>query len=246
VGFPTVLVGGDNLTEPIEVNHPNLQLAQKRLRRMLRFWAILFAAMGGTAWVAMGDSHPLTAFQWIVAALLFALGSQPAFLVLASALWGISITSLIPGPALLLGPDPLGILFASGVLETIVLIFVRVVFAVMAMNQFLFYRMLYGTDRMSGLDESLPDIPEVIPNRTNLLARVSSVLALLAIAISWIALQQSISRYLLHGAAIAATYAVGLGLGTAFSPTDRRGVALFAVFLGGLAFLLALTATPRV
>jgi hypothetical protein len=237
------------LTEPIEVDHPNLQLASKRLRRMLRFWALLFAAMGGTAWVAMGDVHPLTAFQWIAAAVLFALGSQPALLVLASALWGISITSLIPGAALLLGPDPLGILFASGVFETIVLIFIRIVFAVMAMNQFLFYRMLYGTERMNGLDESLPDIPEVIPNRTNLLARIASGLASLAIIIilvSWVALQQGISRYLLHGAAIAATYAVGLGLGTAFSPTDRRGAALFAVFFGALAFLLALTAAPRV
>ena len=237
------------MTEPLQVDHPNLQLASKRLRRMLRFWALLFAAMGATAWIALRSSHPLAAVEWIAAALLFAFGSQPAFLVLASAIWGISITSLIPGAAVLLGPDPLGILFATGTFETIVLIFVRIVFAVMAMNQFLFYRMLYGTERMSGLDESLPDIPEVIPNRTDLLARASAglaTIALILVLIGWAGLNGTTAQYVLHAAAIASTYAVGLGLGTAFSPTDRRGTALLAVFIGALTFLLALTAALRV
>jgi hypothetical protein len=216
---------------------------------MLRFWALLFAAMGATAWFALGSSHPLAAVEWLAAALIFALGSQPAFLVLASAIWGISITSLIPGAAVLLGPDPLGILFATGTFETIVLIFVRIVFAVMAMNQFLFYRMLYGTERMSGLDESLPDIPAVIPNRTDLLARASAglaTIALIMVLVGWAGLNGSPAQFVLHAAAIASTYAVGLGLGTAFSPTDRRGTALLAVFVGALTFLLALTASTRV
>jgi hypothetical protein len=237
------------LPEPIQTDHPNLQLASKRLRRMLRFWALLFAAMGLVSWVALRASHPLTVAQWMISALLFALVTQPALLVLAAAIWGISITSLIPGAALLLGPDPLGILFASGVFETIVLIFVRIVFAVMAMNQFLFYRMLYGTERMTGLDESLPDIPEVIPNRSNLLAQISVALALLGIMliiIGWTLLTGSFAMRLLHAAAITASFAVGLGLGAAFSPTDKRGAALTAVFLGAFTFLLALTAAPRI
>ncbi|MGD8732663.1 MAG: hypothetical protein PVH92_12355 [Anaerolineales bacterium] len=237
------------MSEPIQIDHPNLQLASKRLRRMLRFWSLLFAAMGLIAWIALRATHPLAAVQWIIAALLFAVGSQPAFLVLAAAIWGISITSLIPGAALLLGPDPLGILFASGVFETIVLIFVRIVFAVMSMNQFLFYRMLYGTERMTGLDESLPDIPEVIPNKSNLLAQISVSLALIAIllvVIGWRAFSGNLAMNVLHAAAILATYAVGLGLGVAFSPTDKRGSALTAVFFGALTFLLALTAAPRV
>ncbi len=216
---------------------------------MLRFWALLFAAMGGTAWIVMRDSHPLAAVQWLAAAALFALGSQPIYLVLAAALWGISIASLIPGAAILLGPDPLGILFAGGVFETIVLIFVRIVFAVMAMNQFLFYRMLYGTERMSGLDESLPDIPEVIPNHADLLGQISSGLAgvaIVAIILGWTILPAALSAFVLHGAAITAMYAVGLGLGTAFSPTDKRAAALLGVFFGALAFLLSLNAISRV
>jgi len=237
------------LTEPINVGHPNLQLARRRLQRMLRFWALLFAAMGVTAWIALRGTHPLAAVQWIAAAGVFAMGSQPAFLVLASTLWGISITSLIPGAAVVLGPDPLGILFANGVFETVVLIFVRVVFAVMAMNQFLFYRMLYGTERMSGLDESLPDIPEVVPNKTNLLGQMSAglaALAVLVVIIGWAALEGSRLTLVLQAAAIAAMYAVGLGLGAAFSPTDKRATALLGVFFGALTFLLALYATPRV
>ncbi|MGD8634804.1 MAG: hypothetical protein PVF85_14620 [Anaerolineales bacterium] len=237
------------MTEPISAAHPNLQLARKRLQRMLRVWALLFAAMGVTAWVAMHTTHPLTSVGWLLAALLFALGSQPAFLVLAAVIWGISITSLIPGAAGLLGPDPLSILFAGGLLEQIVLIFIRVVFAVMAMNQFLFYRMLYGTERMTGLDESLPDIPEVIPNKTDLLAQISAgiaAVAMIIVAIGWLVDYAGAARYLLHGAAIAATYAVGLGLGCAFSPTDKRGSALLSVFLGALTFLLALTSAPNV
>lgn len=214
---------------------------------MLRFWALLFAAMGVTAWIALRATHPLAALQWIAAAALFALGSQPAYLVLASALWGLSITSLIPGSADLLGPDPLGLLFAGGVFETIVLIFVRIVFAVMAMNQFLFYRMLYGTERMSGLDESMPHIPEVVTNKTNLLGTVAAALAavaLLAVLTGSVVLSGPTAQLMLQGAAIAAMYAVGLGLGTAFSPTDKRATALLGVFFGALAFLLAFNSTP--
>lgn len=237
------------MTRTVQADHPNLQLARKRLLRMLRVWALLFAAMGVTAWVALHETHPLTAAGWLLAALLFALGSQPAFLVLAAVIWGISITSMIPGAAVLLGPDPLGILFAGGLLEKIVLIFIRVVFAVMAMNQFLFYRMLYGTERMSGLDESMPDIPEVIPNRTNLLAQISSAIAIIALVVVLVGrsgIYAETERYFLHAAAIAATYSVGFGLGCAFSPTDKRGTALFSVFIGALTFLLALSSTPGV
>jgi hypothetical protein len=237
------------LTEPIQVDHPNLLLAKTRLRRMLRFWALLFVAMGAVAWIALGDTHPLAAVQWLAAGLLFVLSSQPAFLVLAAALWGISITSLIPGAAVLLGADPLAILLDTGLFETIVLIFVRVVFAVMAMNQFLFYRMLYGTERMTGIEDSLPDIPEVVPNKTNLLARISAGIALIAligVGLAWVTLHGQSARYLLHSCAIFASYAVGIGLGSAFSPTDKRGLALIGIFFGALVFLLALSAAPRI
>lgn len=214
---------------------------------MLRFWALLFAAMAAVAWITLGETHPLTALSWLGAALLFVVGSQPALLVLAAVLWGLSIASLIPGASVLLGPDPLSTLFDGSLAETIVLVFVRAVFAVMAMNQFLFYRLLYGTARMSGLKETLPDIPEVIPNRTSMLSRISAALAVLAlagVALGWSGPGNAPTRYILHGSAIFASYAVGFGLGSAFSPTDQRGLALFGVFFGALGFLLALTAAP--
>lgn len=237
------------MPELVDIDHPNLQLASTRLRRMLRFWALLFTAMGVVTWFALNQSHPLAAAQWLLASLLLAVGSQPIFLVLAAVLWGISITSLIPGAAVLLGPDPLAMLLETGAFETIVLIFVRFVFAVMAMNQFLFYRMLYGTKRTTGLDESLPAIPEVIPNRSNLIARISAFLASIAVigsAVAWVTLQGPGAILLLHISAIFASYAVGLALGVAFSPTDRRGLAMFGILFGVLGFLLALSATPRV
>lgn len=238
-----------SVPEPLAPDHPNLQLARTRLRRMLRFWALLFGAMGIVVWITLRQTHPLAAGQWLFASVLFALGSQPAYLVLASTLWGLSISNLIPGAATLLGPDPFVLLLDTGAFETMVLVFVRLVFVVMSMSQFLFYRILYGTERMTGLDESLPDIPEVVPNNSNQLARAAQYLALVAalgVAAAWFITAADAVRLILHLSAVLGSYAVGLGLGAAFSPTDNRGQALFGVFIGAVGFLGALMSAARI
>jgi len=133
-------------------------------------------------------------------------------------------------------------LFDPSTLETIVLIIVRVIFMASAWNQFLLYRLLYGTQTGHGLEEGKPDIPEVIPNHTNRIAWAARLVGFAALAVDLIAIPlrtSSTAPHLLSGAVGAAILAIGLGTGIAFSPTDKRRIALSAVGLGVIAFFLA-------
>lgn len=230
------------MPEKLPVDSPNLQLAAQRMKRTMWLWALFFAAMGLLSLGASSGSYPLITFAWLLTAVLLALGRQPVFLALAAVHWGLSLAFFVPGLNALIGPDPLEALFEASTLETIVLIVVRVIFMASAWNQFLLYRLLYGTQSGHGLEEGKPDIPEIIPNRTNRLAWAARLVGFAALAadLFTIPLRTSpVALHLLSGAVGASILAIGIGTGVAFSPTDKRGTALGAVGLGAIAFLLA-------
>lgn len=227
----------------IAIDDPNIEAGVIRYKRTLRVWSALAAGMGLVSYLAIGGSYPLSAAAWFTTAVLLLTGSQPALLALVSVQWGLSIIHLIPGVAAYLGPDPLTFLLDPGVFETTVIVVVRALLMVTSFNQFLFYRILYGTGQMSGLDEELADVPEIIRNRSDLLARISRALgafAVLGALTAGAAASSGLSATALNLAIILGMYAVGLGVGAAFSPTTRRAASLTGIGLGALAFLMAL------
>jgi hypothetical protein len=225
------------------VDHPNLLLAVGRLRRTHWVWAVLFAGLGGLALGSSGIEQPFLPMTWITIAAIQVAGPQPIHLALVAVAWGFSLVFLVPGIPQSLGADPITRLLGGGPVETMALAVVRMLLLVMAWNQFLFYRLLYGTQHAAGLDPALPPIPAVVDNasdRVAVWARLLGFLGLMA-AIAAIPLSGATVRANLLGAAYSGSvFAVGLGLGAAFVPTHRRGMALTGVALGCLSLLAAL------
>ena len=162
----------------IPTSDPNLIMAVRRLRRTLIIWALIFAGMALLSFFALRQNYPFAFLPWFIGALLFATRVEPIYLSLVAVQWGISLITLIPGVSYFIGPDPLSFIFDSGMLEILVLVGVRIVFIFTSFNQFLFYRLLYGSEKMTGASDALPDIPEVIPNRSNRFAALSRILGL--------------------------------------------------------------------
>lgn len=231
--------------EPLPADHPNLKLAATRLQRIQWVWASLFAGMAVLSWMSIGGAYPLAALPWLLGAALLATLLQPALLALVALQWALSLGALIPGLAVAFGPDPISQVFSGGTIETVGRAAVRVVMAVVAWNQFIFYRMLYGTSGTVGLPEDLRPIPEVVDNRSNAFATASAITGGASVLLSVASLSLSTStvgHMLVQLAYHGAVFAVGLGLGAAFSPTSLRRRALLGVGLGILAFLGSLAA----
>jgi hypothetical protein len=224
------------------VDHPSLLLAVGRLRRTQWVWAVLFAGLGGLALVANGFAEAFLPLTWIAIAALLALQPQPILLSLVAVAWGFSLVFLIPGVAQTIGTDPITRLLAGGAVEIAALAIVRIVLLVTAWNQFLFYRLLYGTQGAHGLDPALAPIPAVLANPSDRGAVWSRLFGFLGVAAALLSIPLSATpRTTLLGAAYAGSvFAVGLGLGAAFVPTSRRAMALTGVFLGCAALLTAL------
>jgi hypothetical protein len=222
--------------------HPNLRQAATRLRRTLWIWAALAAGMGLLTAAPAGGGELVPAIGWLVAAVLMALFAQPVLLALTAVQWALSLVAWIPGVARIAGSDALTTLLQPGAFESIGLAIVRVLLAVTAWNQFLFYRMLYGTGRAAGLDPNLPPIPEVVPNRTDAWALASRLFggAAIVAALAALGLSTAARLIVIQAGLLLASLALGLGLGAAFSPTTRRGAALLGAGLGGVGFVLAL------
>lgn len=184
--------------------------------------------------LAQQGEHPLAALVFFIAAGLLALDPQPVYLAMTSVLWGLSLTALLPGVNQATASDPIALMFGAGFLESVALAVVRLLLMMMSWSQFLFYRLLYGTARF---DADLPAIPEVVPNQTNRLALMAlglagaSVLSLLVGSALRDSAQLSYSL---------ATPAIGIALGVAFSPTDRRGFALAALIAATILSLFSL------
>ena len=203
-------------------------------------WAALFAGMAILTVLTRPGVVPL---QWIIGALLLILQPQPALLSMVAVIWGLSLLGLVPELNHAFAFDPLALLFGVGFLETVALAFVRVILVITSWNQFLFYRMLYGTQGMVGLEEAVPDIPEVVPNLTGRLetyARAAGVLGGILILAAFFVPNPDLVRPLLSSSLGLGTVAVGLGVGVAFSPTDRRPAALVSTVMGGAVFILSI------
>lgn len=233
------------MSETISSDHPNLKKAADRLRRILRIWGLCFGAYGIFSLTVLPPSEMAAAFPWLAAGIWLAFSEQPALLALTASLWGVSMTVFIPGVDALLGPDVLAIVLGAGSVEWVALILVRVLLGITTWNQFLFYRMLYGTSRAAGLEPSQPHIPEVIPNRTNRIAwsaRLLGSLALIAALVGVPLYRSGFARLAFQLGYGLMIFGFGLGLGAAFSPTDRRGAALTGIGLSIVAFMMVLTA----
>jgi hypothetical protein len=110
----------------------------------------------------------------------------------------------------------------------------------MAWNQFMFYRMLYGTEQMGGLEEDVPAIPELIANKTDQIARIAQIVAALGLIVVWassIMNSDTLTGFFLAFAYAASILSIGLGVGVIFSPTARRKIALSAISIGFIVFI---------
>lgn len=233
------------MVRTLHPDDPRLVSAADRLRRIQWAWAALFVGVGVLAVLAAKRELPVPAVPWMAAGLLLVIEVQPAYLALVSVMWGLSQIALVPAANLVFAADPVSLIFDAGPVENLALAIVRVILMAMAWNQFLFYRMLYGTAAMSASDPDLPIIPEVVPNHTDRLAwwsRVLAVTGLLAFLVAFPLARAGTARPALNLALGLAMLSIGIGLGVAFSPTSRRGLALTSVGLGVFVFLVTLAA----
>lgn len=194
----------------------------------------------GMATLTLLSNRQVVPAQWLIGALVLGLEPQPALLGMVAVTWGLSLLGLIPDLNALFKIDPAGALLQFGTIESLALAFVRIILMVMAWNQLLFYRMLYGSPSPN---KRLPGIPEVIENKTARIARwaqLSLIAGTLALLLS-LAIDRP--RALLSAAFNLAALSTGLGIGVAFSPTDRRGSVLAAVMLAGLLLVLSVAAS---
>lgn len=239
-------------------DHPNLVLAVSRLRRIMLAWAALFLGMAVLTFLAVPSAIPV---QWIAGAALLVfsaapnptsndakrqyLGPQPALLALVAVTWALSLLGLVPAINEVFALDPIVLVFDAGILEGLASAFVRGMLVLLVWNQFLFYRMLYGTRGAVGLEPGLPDIPEVVPNRTALLetyARWAGISGGAIILAATVIPSADLQLPLLSIALGAGTVGVGLSIGVAFSPTESRPAALVSLFFGAVIFLVSIAA----
>ncbi|MFQ5942574.1 MAG: hypothetical protein ACE5JF_03365 [Anaerolineales bacterium] len=242
------------MPQSLSPDHPNLLKAVNRLRRILIAWAALFAGMMALTFLSKPGVIPI---QWMAGlALLIVsaapnpsrngsfLGIQPALLGLVSVTWALSLLGLVPAINELFALDPIVLMFEAGLIESLALAFVRGILVVMAWNQHLFYRMLYGTQGTVGLEPGAPDIPEVVPNRAALVetyARWAGISGGLIVLTAFVLPNRDLLLPLLSSSLGAGMVAIGLGVGVAFSPTDRRRAALGSIVLGGIIFVVSIT-----
>lgn len=228
------------MSKTLSPDHPNLVQAASRLQRMFWAWGSLFLVMGFFTAAVLRGNYPLASAPWIVSGILVLTGRQPAYLALVAVLWGMSITSLIPNLSNLVGPDPISVILELSSIEAIALAVVRLVLLIMAWNQFMFYRILYGTEQMSGLEEDVPAIPELIVNKTDQIARIAQFVAALGLIVVWassIMNSDALTGFFLSLAYAASILSIGLGMGVVFSPTARRKIALSAIGIGFIVFI---------
>ncbi len=231
--------------ETLDPTDPNLQQATGRLQRIEWIWAALFLGMAILTWFTLGQSFPLNPIPWLITALIMTVSTQPAALAMVAVIWVLSLISIMPGFALVFGPDPISEVFSGGTIEVIGRAAIRVILAITAWNQFMLYRMLYGTKGASGLPENAADIPEMIPNRTRWYALGSLATGLVGVLAGLVSLLPALNQsslLLVQSAYNFSLLAIGAGLGVSFSPTKHRRIALIGLLAGAVAFIAAMAA----
>jgi hypothetical protein len=178
----------------------------------------------------------LLAFRWAEPALLAAIATLMAF---------SSVPTLNPRLTIL-GPDPVVSVTTLSVVEQVALVAGKAIVTLTAANQFFLYRFLYGTERATSDDPNQAIIPPMVPNRTNGLARWGRLIALVGAGLGAAALLLTtvdpsafLPQVLAETGGSLAVMAIGIGLGSAFSPTDQRPAALVAVGAGLAGYAVA-------
>src|SRR3970040_2703614 len=112
--------------------------------------------MSALLYQTLGAAHLLRVAPGLAAAILLALGRQPAYLALVSIFWGLTLINLVPGSEAALGANPLAASLGSKPLEILGDAIIQAIMMVTSWNQFMFYRMLYGTQGATRLDPERP------------------------------------------------------------------------------------------
>lgn len=237
------------MPKTISSSNPHLQEAVKRLDRTQKTTGWILVGYGVlTQWVAITTDpiHPVAGLAFIAAGFFTLVWGDPALLALSATLFAFAIVPSVNPALTVLGPDPLVQMTGMGGLELAIVIGVKVVLAFNAIQNFLLFRMLYGTERASSDDPSLDIIPPMVPNRTDRLGRWARTMALAAAGLAVIGIgfrlvepQAFATQIMAELAGALGLMAAGLGLGAAFSPTDERPAALLGLGAGLVSYLAA-------
>lgn len=228
---------------------PNLLDAVQRHTRTQRTTGGILIAYGLITQVVgltTTSLHPVGGLPFIAIGFFCLVWGDPALLAAAGVLFAFSIIPSAAPAITLLGPDPLVQLTGMVGLELLISIGVKAVLAFSSLQQFLLFRLLYGTESATSDEADLAIIPPMVVNRTDRLARWARSTGLIAAACGGAAL----GFLLLSPGALSTTIAaelsgalasvaIGLGLGAAFAPTQERPAALLGVGVGLLAYLTA-------
>jgi len=234
------------MPKTLSKDDPNLLKAVTRLTRGQMLWGWLFIGLGLFTQLAAGTAHPVSGLPLIAIGVACLRWSDPALIATVAVLMALSILPSLNPRATILGPEPLYRVMDLGLVERGALVFAKLILVYTALQQFLVLRFLYGTEMATSDDPDLPLIPAMIPNNTNRLARWSRILAFAGIVFTIIALllaifapAASFARTLAELGGSLGAVALGLGLGAAFSPTDEREAALWAIALGAVSYIAA-------
>jgi hypothetical protein len=223
---------------------PNLLEGVRRLERAQKTFGWLLIGYGLLAQIIAllnEPLHPVAGLPFIGIGLFCLSWGDPALLATSATLLALSIVPTVNPNLSLLGPDPIITLTKSAGLEVFALIAAKALLAYNALNQFLQFRLLYGTERATTDEPGLALIPEMVPNRTNIYARWARSTAILCGVIALLALGFLVSdpvagataaRLMAETAGALGAVALGLGFGAAFAPTDERPAALIGMGVG--------------
>ncbi len=232
---------------------PNLLAGVRRLKRAQQVWGALLIGLGLVTELAATSEHPVAGLPFIAIGLFALRWAEPALLATVATLMAFSIVPTINPRLTILGPDPVTKLAALSFIEQTALVVGKILITLTAANQFLLYRFLYGTERASSDEPDLALIPAMVPNRTDGLARgarwfglIGAVLSAGGLLFLFVDAAAYQPRILAEMGGSVATAAIGLGVGTAFSPTSERQAALTAVVLGLGAYVAAAAVLLRV
>jgi ABC-type antimicrobial peptide transport system permease subunit len=236
--------------KPLSVQDPHLLSAVGQLKRtcLTTGWILIgFGVLTQIVALTQQPVHPVAGLVYLALGLMVLRWNEPALLGATAVIFALSLTPTLNREVTVLGPDPIVHLIGANLIETVVLVVVKLFLAWSAFSQFQQFRLLYGTERMTSSEASLRPIPSMIPNRTNRLAGITRLSGLVGLTLAAISL---VGAFIAPGAEplpiLAETggalgaFAFGVGFGVAFSPTDRRSLALLGAAAGVVAYFVAL------
>ncbi len=224
---------------------PNLVKAASRLARGQLIWGGLFIVLGLFTSLAAGEAHPISGLPFIAVGVMCLRWGDPVLIAAVAMLMALSIWPSLDVRGSILGPEPIYKVFPNfGFVERSALVFAKGILVYTALQQFLVLRFLYGTETATTDDPNTPVIPAMIPNNANrfgvwarFLGFAGIAFAILALLLALLAPPTTFTRTLAELGGSLGALALGLGLGVAFSPTDEREAALWAIGLGAVSYL---------